>query len=102
VRPNGAPIARGPRWLIIFPALLVAVLLPVAALTLHVPGARMHSEAGAVLMYILLIEVAVFVALVLGLEAEVAVGTLRRFPPLVQYAAGAVLVATFVLTLVQA
>lgn len=102
VRPNGAPIARGPRWLIIFPALLVAVLLPLAALTLHVPGARMQSEAGAVLMYILLIEVAVFVALVLGLEAEVAVGKLRRFPSLVQYVAAAVLVATFVLTLVQA
>jgi hypothetical protein len=102
VRPNGAPIARGPRWLLIFPALLVAVLLPLAALTLHVPGARMQSEAGAVLMYILLIEVAAFVALILGLEAEVAVGKLRRFPALVQYVAGAVLLATFVLTLVQA
>jgi hypothetical protein len=102
VRPNGAPVARGPRWLIIVPALLVAVLLPLAALTLHVPGARMATEAGAVLMYLLLIEVAVFVALVLGLEAEVAVGKLRRFPSLVQYVAGAVLVATFVLTLVQA
>ena len=101
-RPNGAPIARGPRWLIIVPALLVAVLLPLAALTLRVPGARMQTEAGAVLMYLLLVEVAVFAALVLGLEAEVAVGKLRRFPPLVQYAAAAVLVATFVLALVQA
>lgn len=102
VRPNGAPIARGPRWLIIFPALLVALLLPLAALTLHVPGARMQSETGAALMYLLLIEVGVFVALVLGLETEVAAGTLRRFPSLVQYVAAAVLVATFVLTLVQA
>ena len=103
VRPNGAPIARGPRWLIIVPALLVAVLLPLAALTLHAPDARaLRSVSATTLSYVLLIEVAIFVALVLGLEAEVAIGKLRRFPSLVQYGAAAVLAATFVLALVQA
>ena len=98
VRPNGTPFAHGPRWLIIFPALLVAIVLPLAALALNAPELReQRSEAGNALTYLLLIEVALFAALVLGLEAEVALGNLRRVPTSVQLAASAVLVPTVAL-----
>jgi hypothetical protein len=53
-------------------------------------------------VYLLLIEVSFFSALVLGLEAEVAVGRLRRVPSLVQWIATAVLGATVVIALVAA
>lgn len=101
VRPNGVPFAYGPRWLVIAPALVVAVVLPLCALSLRSP-AQFRTVAGAELVNVLLIELALFVALMLGLEAEVAVGTLRRVPAFVQWVASAVLAATVVTTLIAA
>ena len=93
--PNGRPIAYGPRWLLLATSALVAVVLPLAALALHAPGAHVpRTGTGWVLIYLVLIETPVFVAALLALEADVALGKRALLPPTLMWGGTAVILIT--------